>query len=205
MSSDADGTNTFTPSGLIPELPNAERKLETMARLTASVRLYVVVSPDVPIEISVERAKNVLEAAGIEIVVMEESLLEDVPETLRVPRVGNCSGELTHDQQRLFGLNDRKSNRDVAVYFVRATIPFVDGCAVHPDEHPGCIIASRATEWTLAHELGHVLGVAVHTDEPGRLMVSSTRQLGPPPPLPTLSSDEVSTMRRSMHVQPAVQ
>ena len=85
------------------------------------------------------------------------------------------------------------------LYFVRSTLPPYNGCAAHPDGRPGAIIASYATEWTLAHEVGHVLGL-YHVASARRLMTGlGTGNIEDPPP--DLLPQEIDTMMASTYVQ----
>lgn len=111
----------------------------------------------------------------------------------------NMGGELTAEQSALFRHRDGVQERDVVIYFVRSTRPPYNGCAVHPMDIAGATIAAGATEWTLAHELGHVLGLQ-HVDGSDRLMIKATRNL-PAHRLPTLSNEEVAIVRANQLVQ----
>ena len=81
------------------------------------------------------------------------------------------------------------------VYFVRSTVPPFNGCAAHPAGQPGAVVVQGATQWTLAHEVGHVLGLP-HVDNNDRLMTGNgTANITNPPP--DLTTSEVSTMAAS--------
>jgi hypothetical protein len=86
---------------------------------------------------------------------------------LQTVQIGECrrSQGPTRHQIELFDLRANVAPGDLVVYFVRTLTPDKTGCAVHPDGRPGAVIAARqATEWTLAREIGHVLGLIDQTD-----------------------------------------
>jgi hypothetical protein len=84
--------------------------------------------------------------------------------------VGACTvGNTTVEQQQLFANRNDVQGNDVAVYFVRSTNPPLNGCAAHPNGRPSAVVAQAATEWTMGHEVGHVLGLP-HVDDSDRLM-----------------------------------
>ena len=92
-------------------------------------------------------------------------------ETLNLPLlndldVGGCTmGSVTAEQTTLYGNRNNVPSGDLTVYFVRSTNPAYNGCAAHPANRPGAVVASVASRWTLAHECGHVLGLR-HVDDP---------------------------------------
>jgi hypothetical protein len=126
-------------------------------------------------------------------------------ETLNFPAlndldVGACTmGSTTAEQNQLFGNRNNVGGNDVAVYFVRSTVPPFNGCAAHPPNQPSCAIVQGATQWTMAHEVGHVLGLS-HVNDNNRLMTGNgTANITNPPP--DLISSEVTTMLNSSYSQ----
>ncbi len=110
--------------------------------------------------------------------------------------VGGCfMGQSTAEQAQLFAQRNFVGANDLVVYFVRSTVPGYNGCAAHPAGRPGCIVVRTASRWTLAHEFGHVLGLA-HVNSSDRLMTGAgTYGITNPPP--DLTSAESTTMRNS--------
>ena len=112
--------------------------------------------------------------------------------------VGGCTmGSVTAEQTDLFSHRNFVSGNDVVAYFVRSTQPPFNGCASHPAGRPGAAVASGASAWTLAHELGHVLGLA-HVNDNNRLMTGNgTDNITNPPP------DIVASERTKMLASPS--
>jgi hypothetical protein len=110
--------------------------------------------------------------------------------------VGACTlGSTTAEQVTLFNNRNNVGANDVVAYFVQATNPPFNGCASHPDGRPGAVIASGATQWTMGHEIGHVLGL-FHVNDNNRLMTGNgTANITNPPP--DLINSEITTMRNS--------
>jgi len=122
-------------------------------------------------------------------------------ETLTFPAlndvdVGACTmGSVTGEQTSLFANRAGAGANDLVAYFVRSTLPPFNGCAAHPSGQPGAVVASGASAWTLAHELGHVLGLA-HVSDNNRLMTGNgTDNITNPPP--DIIASEASTMAAS--------
>lgn len=128
------------------------------------VRLHIksVVGFGGEIAVMLGAAREVYGAAGIRVDVISREALE-LPELARLA-VGRCDARrLTAAQHRLFLNRNGARPTDVVAYFVGSTLPPSDGCAAHPPGAPGLVVVKGACKWTLAHELGHVLGLA-HTD-----------------------------------------
>ena len=114
--------------------------------------------------------------------------------------VGTCTmGNVTAEQTQLMANRNGAGANDVVVYFVRSTNPSFNGCAAHPANRPAAVVASVASEWTLGHEVGHVLGLP-HVAPTDRLMMGGgTNNITNPPP--DLVAGEVQTMDNSPFTQ----
>jgi hypothetical protein len=126
-------------------------------------------------------------------------------ETLNLPLlddldVGACTmGSVTTEQTQLMANRNNAGADDVVVYFVRSTTPSFNGCAAHPANRPAAVVASIASEWTLGHEVGHVLGLGHVTPTDRLMMGSGTNNITNPPP--DLIASEVQTMDNSPFTQ----
>ncbi|UVT16517.1 MAG: hypothetical protein H8K04_02835 [Nitrospira sp.] len=114
--------------------------------------------------------------------------------------VGACvMGTVTAEQTTLMANRAGAGADDVVVYFVRSTNPGSNGCAAHPANRPAAVVASVASEWTLAHEVGHVLGLAHVTPTDRLMMDGGTNNITNPPP--DLIASEAQTMDNSPFTQ----
>lgn len=116
--------------------------------------------------------------------------------------VGGCfTGQTTQEQRTLFNNRNNVGANEVAVYLVRTVTSngaALNGCAAH-DGRPSCVVARAATQWTLAHEVGHVLGLP-HVNDNNRLMTGNgTGNITNPPP--DLIESERQTMENSALTQ----
>jgi hypothetical protein len=118
--------------------------------------------------------------------------------------VGGCSGKTTPQQNTLFGNRNGVGANDVVAYFVTATVPSLNGCATHPGGRDGAVVATIASRFTLAHEIGHVLGLNHTAGEvcgagvtPTALMTGCGTGLLTGTPPPTISAAEAATMHGS--------
>jgi len=130
---------------------------------------------------------DILESGGLSV---DDSDLWDVD-------AGRCrSSELTDEQLALF--DHRVALPIIHVYFVRSTDPPYNGCAAHPPSRPGVIVTSEASIWTLAHELGHMMGLR-HAGNETRLMTGDgTSNITKNPP--DLVPDEIRAIMASPFV-----
>jgi HEAT repeats len=122
----------------------------------------------------------------------------DLPD-LEIVDVGECKGTLcpgngsTDDQAALFSNRNGLGSTDVAVYFVDSTVKALNGCAVHPEDVPGCIVTKSASRWTLGHEVGHVLCLPHVTDSNNLMTDGGTDNITNAPP--NLTDSQISTMQ----------
>lgn len=120
--------------------------------------------------------------------------------TAPLPAPQPCDSTMTTAQTQLYAHRDGMADTDVAIYLVRSIVPSFNGCGAHPADQPGAAVADIASQWTLAHEVGHVLGL-VHADSGSppclltRLMTGCGTGLivG----VPTINQSEIDAMRSS--------
>jgi hypothetical protein len=117
-------------------------------------------------------------------------------------RVGLCGSNdaMSLSQQQLNAFRPGARAEDVVIYFVRSTVAAFNGCAKHPERTPSAVVVQDATIWTVAHELGHVLGLE-HQEDTRRLMVRGTGRISVPDPI--LGRDEIEQICRSPWVTPS--
>jgi len=188
---------------MVTPVRTASNTLKIIGWGPACVRLHtkVVRQPaNFTIQQMVDAMKQVYASVGIGV---EHATTEtlNLPDTFLDIDVGSCTlGSTTTEQNQLFANRNNAGGTDVVVYFVRSTVPPSNGCATHPVDRPSAVVASGATQWTLAHEVGHVLDLR-HVDDNNRLMTGNgTGQITNPPP--DLVASEASTMQTSPATTP---
>jgi hypothetical protein len=181
---------------------------EARCQHSACVTLHLkrLFPPDVSLRTMLISMRVVYNTADIGVIVgSREDLTGPGFATLLDVSVGKCeSTALTPEQTQLFANRNHAAATDVVIYLVRSTTPTFNGCAAHPTNQAGAIIAQIASQWTLAHEVGHVLTLR-HVDDPpppdpaappaklDSLMTGrGTQRITNPPP--DLSSTEATNM-----------
>lgn len=136
------------------------------------VRLHakVLIDPVITIDTMFRRMRTVYATAGIRVeLASTEALTGTAFTTLLDIDVGECRQAVTAEQTQLFGNRNNAGALDIVVYFVRSVQEFdasgnyvgtLNGCAAHPNGQPGAVVSRTASQWTLAHEVGHVLGLS---------------------------------------------
>ena len=174
-------------------------KLITWAPTCIGIHVKILTEPSVSIDTMFTVMRQVYATAGISVNRLTTERL-DRP-LLRDLDVGECRrGETTDEQDELFGNRNDVGANELVVYFVRSTDPPLNGCAAHPAGRPGAVVTRVASQFTLAHETGHVLGLPhCDTDDAcllDRLMTGcGTANITSPPP--DLIAVEVGTMQGS--------
>ena len=144
--------------------------------LPACIRLHIKVltPPLLPIATMLDRMREVYGDLGVAVEVISRETLtpEDIGDTaftdLNDLNVGRCvGGETSSEQDQLFEnenhIRDGARDEEIVAYFVRSVLlndtDTLNGCAAHPDGKPGVAVSQFPSQWTLAHEVGHVLGL----------------------------------------------
>jgi hypothetical protein len=164
----------------------------------ARVRIHVKIlqQPNVSISTMISNMQSVYGPSGFLVEVASTETLNApslVDLDLGPPATACGSTNATSTEQvQLFQNRNNVGADEVVVYFVRSTSPPFNGCASHPVGRPGAVVVQTASQWTLAHEVGHVLGLN-HVNNNDRLMTSNgTFNITNPPP--DLVAPEVTTM-----------
>lgn len=173
-----------------------------------TLHLKFLHAPDVAVRTMLVSMRTVYNTANVGVRVRSREYLSGpAVATLVDLDVGDCATPVTAEQTQLFANRNSVGANDIVIYFVRDTNPTFNGCAAHPNNRPGAVVARIASRWTLAHEVGHVLRLG-HPDDPpppdpdapaaqlDRLMTGrGTHGITNPPP--DLINTEITTMRAS--------
>lgn len=164
--------------------------------VTQRIRIHtkILTTPNISIDTLLHNMREVYATAAIDV---EWASTENLNfPALNDLDVGACTmGSTTSEQNQLFANRNNAASNDIVVYFVRSTVPPFNGCAAFPAGKPGAAVVKTATQWTFAHEVGHVLGL-FHVNNNDRLMTGNgTSNITNPPP--DLVASEVTTMTNS--------
>jgi hypothetical protein len=132
-----------------------------------TIHIKVLQQPNIAIDTMLRNMRQVFSTANIRVVVgSRENLGGPAFAALLDVDVGTCprppvaQATLTAEQAQLFQNRNNVGANEIAVYFVRTTNPTSNGCSASTANQPSVVVAQTASPWTLAHEIGHVLGLA---------------------------------------------
>lgn len=181
-----------------PRRPRPPRPLPP-ARVCVRIHIKILAPLSAPIDMQFNAMSQVFSPAGIQV---ERGTVEMLPGLAHLLDLdaGRCVlGETSSEQNALFEYRKDVGPGELVVYFVQTLVMSggiqLAGCASHPRDRPGCVVTVTANLWTLAHEVGHVLGL-IHVDDNRRLMTKNgTFAIIEPPP--DLADSEINTIKTS--------
>jgi hypothetical protein len=176
------------------------------------IHLKILTSPTVSVTSMLLRMRQVYQTADIGVEVMSRESLATIPNfaALNDLNVGACVGT-TAQQNQLFQNRNNVGQNEIVVYFVRSLVPALNGCGTFPAGNPGAAVAQIASRWTVAHEVGHVLGLSHISGENTRCPPATPNCCSTPdftrlmtgcgtgniPGTPSIVQSEINTMRGS--------
>lgn len=179
-----------------------DREITTLRRATVRVHLRILVTPrHTPVQTLVDNIVALYGSYGFDVVIASRTSLvgDDSLAGLHYVDIGECrrSFGATEQQAELFAkVGDGVPRTDILACVVRGLIEPKAGCASHPVDRPALVIGGdEAQPWTLAHEVGHVLGLVDHPTDRNRLMYWTTAAITDEPP--DFRPDEIATMLAS--------
>lgn len=117
---------------------------------------------------------------------------------------GTCRWDQSNtEQDRLHTAVGLGSYQGIAVFIVGGINnngSTISGCAGHKPSKPTAVVSATGTNYTLAHEVGHVLLGSdyspVHTSSTSNIMIGGTWQI-PNGTRPTFNNNQVAELKRS--------
>jgi hypothetical protein len=170
---------------------------------TVNLHVKVLTNPSrFTIAQMVNTMRDIYIDAGVNVVLRSTETLNAASPALAALNdvdTGSCtSGNASAEQRALSNFRANAGATDVVVYVCRSVSyakGTLNGCASFPAGRPMAVIASYCSVYTLAHEVGHVLGLS-HVGDSNRLMTGGgTDNITNAPP--DLVAAEIMTMINS--------
>jgi hypothetical protein len=111
---------------------------------------------------------------------------------------GSCKWTVTEGEfAELQKLGGTVPSNEILVYYISKFDTSLLGCGGHAPNRPACILASKASRWDTAHEVGHVLLTSAfspvhHANEKNLMHATSV-----PATTPSLDAAQVAQIKRS--------
>lgn len=174
---------------------------------TLNLHIKILTTPtSFPISQMVNEMIQIYASAGLTVNLASTEVLnlaDPLLASLNDIDTGNCTrGSASAEQIALSSFRSNASSKDIVVYACRTvTYNFgaLNGCASFPSNRPMAVISSTCSLYTLAHEVGHVLGLT-HVNNNDKLMTGNgTNNITNPPP--EIDTPEVAIIKSSPFIQ----
>ena len=169
-----------------------------------NIHIKILTRPKAPrtVRRMISAMRQVFNSANIDVQLASKQVfnLKKNPDlaALNVLDVGTCSGNATDEQIEIAQHRNSVPDRQIVIYVCQSLTDAFAGCAVHADDSkPMAVISAKnATYYTMAHEVGHLLGLEhPAVEDPDQLMdPGGHKDLHP---LPFLVESEIDKMRNS--------
>ena len=176
------------------------------------LHLFSIATPGVDENTALRNAMRVYGQHRIRLrIVSAQSLALSTADQLTLNVVdGACQWNVVSDEQRrVHHLGDTRAigPKDVRIYWVHEIREpqgnVLAGCAGHAPAKPAVMVSALGSQWTMAHELGHVLlgplFAPVHAAHPTNIMFSPSAAIISNPP--TFNNAQLEAIHRSPFCQ----
>ena len=132
---------------------------------TLNLHIKIIARQEIELDKMIDAMDKVFATANIIVNLASTERLDSTQEEFEFFNrldVGDCHLEPTNEQIELSNFRDDAAPTDVVVYICGSVINghgAIGGCSTHPEGIPTAVMSPIAEMYTMAHEIGHLLGL----------------------------------------------